>query len=30
MRNALNDLEDFEIERNQPKIQERDLFWFIC
>lgn len=30
MRNALNDLEDFEIERNQLKIQERDLFWFIC
>ena len=26
MRNALNDLEDFGIERNQPKIQERDLF----
>ena len=26
MRNALNDLEDFEPERNQPKIQERDLF----
>ena len=26
MRNALSDLEDFEIERNQPKIQERDLF----
>lgn len=26
MRNALNDLEDFELERNQPKIQERDLF----
>ena len=30
MRNALNDLEDFELERNQPKIQQRDLFWFIC
>ena len=26
MRNALSDLEDFEIERNQLKIQERDLF----
>ena len=26
MRNALNDLEDFELERNQPKIQERNLF----
>ena len=26
MRNALNDLEDFELERNQLKIQERDLF----
>ena len=30
MRNALNDLEDFELERNQPEIQQRDLFWFIC
>lgn len=26
MKNALNDLEDFELERNQPRIQERDLF----
>ncbi|MDX9813523.1 MAG: type II toxin-antitoxin system VapB family antitoxin [Sulfurimonadaceae bacterium] len=26
MRNALNDLEDFNLERNQPKIQERELF----
>lgn len=26
MRNALNDLEDFELERNQPEIQQRDLF----
>lgn len=26
MRNALEDLEEFEIERNQLSIQERDLF----
>ena len=26
MRNALNDLEDFEIERNELEIQQRDLF----
>lgn len=26
MRNALCDLEDFDLERNQPKIQERELF----
>jgi antitoxin VapB len=26
MRNALNDLEDFELERNQLEIQQRDLF----
>jgi len=26
MRNALEALEDFDFERNQPKVQERDLF----
>ena len=26
MRHALNDMEDFELERNQPSVQERDLF----
>ena len=26
MRNALEDLEDFELERNQLEVQKRDLF----
>lgn len=26
MRKALEDMEDFEIERNQPAVQERELF----
>ncbi len=26
MRNALEDLKDFQYDRNQPSIQERDLF----
>lgn len=26
MRNALEDLKDFQFERNQPSVQERDLF----
>ncbi len=26
MRHALEDLKDFEFERNQPTLQERDLF----
>ena len=26
MRNALEDLKDFQYDRNQPLIQERDLF----
>jgi antitoxin VapB len=26
MRNALEDLKDFHYERNQPSVQERDLF----
>ena len=26
MRNALQDLKDFQFERNQPSLQERDLF----
>jgi len=26
MRNALEDLKDLQFERNQPSIQERDLF----
>ena len=26
MRHALDDMEDFELERNQPSVQERDLF----
>lgn len=26
MRNALEDLKDFQFERNQPCVQERDLF----
>ncbi|MDK9693619.1 MAG: type II toxin-antitoxin system VapB family antitoxin [Sulfurimonas sp.] len=26
MRNALEDLKDFQFERNQPSAQERDLF----
>ena len=26
MRNALQDLKDFQYDRNQPLIQERDLF----
>ena len=29
MRNALEDLEDFELERNQLEVQKRDLFWLI-
>jgi antitoxin VapB len=26
MRNALEQLDDFEFDRNQPKVQERELF----
>jgi len=26
MRNALEDLTEFDFERNQPEVQERDLF----
>jgi len=26
MRDALDDMEEFEFERNQPSMQERDLF----
>ena len=29
MRNALTDIEDFELERNQLEVQERELFWSI-
>lgn len=29
MRNALMDMEDFELERNQLEVQERELFWSI-
>lgn len=29
MRNALTDMEDFELERNQLEVQERELFWSI-
>lgn len=29
MRNALANMEDFELERNQLEVQERELFWYI-